>query len=250
MKQTATLIVLFLFIVFYSCNTEQAEKYTDVYVFIDITDSASVQASTYQSSIPEILKTIGVDTSSGGYSGGEVKFFLINDISNSQSEKIVLKRGNKGLLGQNPFDRLDEIKDFQSSLKKQLDKILRNADWEKSQSKIYQNLCRELANLKSAPGDKKIAIVFSDMLENSSLFSFYETGISKVSGYVKDIEGTYETLLSKDCSLPELSEIDIYLIAHRTVENDEKINLAEKFWSALFEFKKAKVRFDSELDIY
>jgi hypothetical protein len=248
MKIKVTIIVLFFLIILFSCSKEK-EKYTDVYVFIDVTDSTSLQTDNYQSSIPEILKAIGIDTISGGYSGGEVKFFLIDDISNSKSEKIVIKRGNPGVLGQNPFDRMDEINNFKNGLKNQLDKILRNAEWDRNQSKIYQNICRELSSLHSAEGEKKIIIIFSDMLENSSIFSFYGSRMDKIKSYINNIEGVYDKILSKDCAIQDLSGIEIYMIAQRTVENDEKVNLAEKFWTALFEYKNADVHFDSELDI-
>lgn len=150
------------------------------------------------------------------------------------------------MLGQNPLDRLDEIKRFSRGIGGDFTALLRDAQWQKNQSKIYQNLCRELNNLVRANSDKKAVIIYSDMLENSNLFSFYGSGIEKVHQYLEDMSQAKRDLTA-DCEMPDLSGVELNIVSLRTKENDEKINLASQFWTRFFQQQRALVRFGSEL---
>lgn len=221
-------------------------KFCSVYLFIDVTDTEFKSTPRYLSDIPLILRKMNVDSSRGGNDGGELRLFLINDLSESKSIVLQLAKGVPGLLGQNPLDRIDEIKKFASGVRQNLATLSEEAKWQTEQSKIYQNLCRELNNLVRTNGEQKIVIIYSDMLENSNLFSFYGTGIEKVRRYLQDMK-VAEKELRTDCQLPDLSGVEINVVTFRDKTNDERVNLASKFWSALFEQKNAKIRFDSEL---
>ena len=150
--------------------------------------------------------------------------------------------------GQNPLDRQDEIKKFQSDLSSKISELLKDNDWNKEKSKIYQNVCRELNNLKKADTKhSKTMILFSDMLENSTLLSFYK---SNTDVLINQIESFEKNTLSKDCAIPDLSEIEFYVVTNRNKTNDELINKAERFWKALFKLKNVKhFSFDAELHL-
>jgi hypothetical protein len=217
-------------------------------MLIDVTDHTLKNRDLLKSSIPQILTAIGVSTSSGGYSGGEVKIFTINDLSDSPSKTVTLRRGVDGALGQNPLDRLDEIKAFEAEFNKALDTILDNTNWDRNQSKIYQNICREINKLSNSPSNnKKVMIIFSDMLENSELFSFYRD--KEIENLSKNIGNLVEKKLDKECPLPNLEGIKIFVVTSRKPETDTLINKAEIFWKELFRRKNGAASFDSELDI-
>ena len=226
--------------------TQEKPKFTTVYVFVDVTDSLFRSANHYLPDIPVLLHKMNIDTVKGGYDGAELRILLINDLSESKSTVRRLEEGSPGMLGQNPLDRLDEIKKFSRGVREDFISLLRDAEWQKNQSKIYQNLCRELNNLVGANSDRKAVVIYSDMLENSNLFSFYGSGIEKVHHYVEDMNQTRQQLTA-DCEMPDLSGVEVNIISLRTKENDEKVNLASQFWTRLFQQQRAIVRFGSEL---
>ncbi len=226
--------------------TEEKPKFTTVYVFIDATESLFRSPSHYLPDIPSILRMMNVDTVKGGYNGAELRLFLINDLSETKSTVRRLEVGVSGMLGQNPLDRLDEVKKFSRGVREDFIALLQDAQWQKNQSKIYQNLCRELNNLASTKSDKKAVIIYSDMLENSNLFSFYGSGVEKVHRYIEDMNQARRELAA-DCEMPDLSGVELNIVTLRTKENDEKINLASQFWTRFFQQQRALVRFGSEL---
>lgn len=226
--------------------TQEKPKFTTVYVFIDVTDSLFRPASRYLPDIPLILREMNVDTVKGGYDGAELRLFLINDLSESKSTARRLEEGTPGMLGQNPLDRLDEIKKFARGIREDFVSLLREAQWQKNQSKIYQNLCRELNNLAGVKSDRKVAVIYSDMLENSNLFSFYGSGVEKVRRYLEDMDQARREL-SADCAMPNLSGVELSMVTFRTKGNDEKVNLASQFWTRFFQQQRAVVHFGSEL---
>jgi len=240
--------ILALLTLFSICGCHNGkEQYTSIYLFIDVTDTIFKNPETYLSDIPIIIKEIGIDTIRGGFNGGEVKMFLLNNVSQTKSVTVKLNKGISGLLGQNELDRMDEIKTFYKKLNQGINDLLASIEFQREQSKIYQNICRELNTLSNTHSDKKIVIIYSDMLENSNLFTFYGE-ISKIQSYINDINSAMQEL-SKDCSLPELSAIDVHIVTIRTKETDEKINLAEQFWTKLFMSKNCQVTFDVELNL-
>jgi hypothetical protein len=220
-------------------------KHTNIYILVDVTDSLFKDNQILVDSVPKILNKIGVSTTTGGDAGGETKIFVINDLSDSPSVSVKLNSDPGGLLGANPIDRTDEIKVFETNLKSALGKVTDGVEWNKDKSKIYQNVCRELNNLNKSEGEKTM-IVFSDMLENSELFSLYKNA-DKLATDVKNLE---QNVLKKDCELPDLSQTDLYFVSNRNKKNDQLINSAERFWKALFQLKKArKIVFDAELNV-
>jgi hypothetical protein len=215
-------------------------------VFVDVTDSLFRSPSRYLPDIPVMLHKMNIDTAKGGYDGAELRLFLINDLSESKSTARRLEEGNSGMMGENPLDRLDEVRKFSRGIGEDFTSLLREAEWQKNQSKIYQNLCRELNNLVRTNSDKKTVIIYSDMLENSKLFSFYGSGLEKVRHYIGDMNQAKQ-YLTGDCELPDLSGVELDIVSLRTKENDEKVNLASQFWTRLFQQQKAIVRFGPEL---
>ncbi|RPH37929.1 hypothetical protein EHM92_01415 [bacterium] len=226
--------------------TQEKPKFTTVYVFVDVTDSLFRSASHYLTDIPLILRKMNIDTVKGGYDGAELRLFLINDLSESKSTVRRLEEGTPGMLGQNPLDRLDEVRRFSRGIGSDFVSLLHDAEWQKNQSKIYQNLCRELNNLARANSNKKAVIIYSDMLENSNLFSFYGPGIEKVHAYIEDMNRARRELTG-DCEMPDLSGVELNIVTLRTKANDEKVNLASQFWTRFLQQQRALVRFGSEL---
>ena len=82
------------------------------------------------------------------------------------------------------------------------------------------------------------------------MFTFYGSNWkTQIEKMIEKPEETLTQLAKKGPALPDLSEFEIYIITNRTAENDEKINLSERFWTTLFEYQGATVHFNSVLEI-
>ena len=232
-----------------SCKNEVA-KTTQICILIDVTDEKFQDKSFVSENLPKYLKLMHLDKNTGGFSGGEIKFSLINEVSDSKSKTIKITTGETGMLGENPLNRKDEVDKFYSELEDSFSELLNSANWGTEASKIYQKVTRELIKMKKSEADKKHIIIYSDMLENSQLFSFYGANWrSKIEKMIKDPESTLATLSKNGPALPDLSEFEIHVITTRTSANDEKINTSEQFWTTILEFQGAAVSFNSVLEI-
>lgn len=247
-KQPIFSLLIFLLI----CSSCKEEKVTTtkICVLIDVSDERFKKENYVSENVPKLLKLMNLDKQTGGFSGGEIKLSLINEISDSKSETVKIKTGVTGLMGENPLNRKDEVEKFYFDLESSFSKILTEANWGTDASKIYQKVTRELLKMKNSEADFKYLIIYSDMLENSNMFSFYgvnwKTNIQKM---MEDPGATLEQLSKIGPALPDLSEFNIYIITSRTSENDEKINLSEQFWTSIFEYQGAIVNFNSVLEI-
>ena len=244
---------LLLFIIFIFCLNSCANEtttITQICVLIDVTDERFKDENFIQENLPKILRLMNIDKDKGGYSGGEVKLSLINEVSDSKSKTVKIESAETGLMGENPLNRKDQVQKFYNELDSAFSQILDNANWGTDASKIYQKVARELIKMKNADAGKKYLIIYSDMLENSQLFSFYGANWkNNINKLIENPETTLKTLSEKGPTLPDLSEFTIYVITTRTPENDEKINLSEQLWIALFEYQGAKVVFNAGLEL-
>ena len=220
--------------------TSREHRTTAVYVFVDVTDSLFRHAATYRGDLDQILKLMSVDTLRGGPDGGEVRVFLISDLSESKARSRQLAPGVTGLLGQNPLDRLDEVRAFARGLSQDASTLFDSVQWERRQSKIYQNLCRELPRLATTKATRRVAIVYSDLLENSRLLTFYGSGPEAMRARQRDT-AAIERMLADDCRLPDLRGVEIHVVTLRTAITDEAVNVAVDFWRSLLERKGASV---------
>uniref|UniRef100_UPI003216377B hypothetical protein n=1 Tax=uncultured Draconibacterium sp. TaxID=1573823 RepID=UPI003216377B len=252
MKAQKTIKILPLFILllsFFSCKTETPQK-TAITVLIDVTDERFKDSNFVSENLPKFLRLMKLNKETGGFSGGEIKLSLINEVSDSKSKTIKIDVGETGMMGENPLNRKDEVERFYNELEQSFSSIIEKADWGTNASKIYQKVTRECIKMNKTEADRKYLLIYSDMLENSSQFSFYGQNWKKrIEKMMEEPEKTIELLAQKGPALPDLSTFDIYIIATRTSGNDEKINLSEQFWTTLFEYQGASVTFGSGLEI-
>lgn len=249
MFRTLGILSILTIILLSACKNEVATT-TQICVLIDVTDEKLQDESFISVNLPKYLRLMQLDKNTGGFSGGEIKFSLINEVSDSKSKTIKITRGETGLLGENPLNRKDEVDKFYTELESSFTRLLDSANWGTNASKIYQKVTRELIKMKKYEADQKYLIIYSDMLENSKLFSFYGANWkSKIERMIEEPETTLETLSKNGPTLPDLSEFEIHIVTSRTSANDEKINLSEQLWISLLEYQGAVVSFNSVLEI-
>lgn len=241
------LLVMILFTL--SCKKQEVQN-TQVCALIDVTDEKFQDTGFTNENLPHILKLMKLDEENGGYSGGEVKISLINEISDSKSKSVLIEPAETGMLGENPLNRRDEVKRFKAELEQSFSSVLDETNWGTDASKIYQKVVRELIKMKKKEADRYYLVIYSDMLENSELFSFYGANWQqKIQKMAANPEETIEELSKKGPAIPDLSEFDIFVVVSRNEGNDEKINLSEQFWTSIFEYQGATVTFNSNLEI-
>ncbi|WP_346862875.1 hypothetical protein [uncultured Draconibacterium sp.] len=250
MKRTRIIFLTFaLFTLLLSCKTETPQN-TAISVLIDVTDERFKDENFIAENLPKFLTLMKLDKETGGFSGGEIKLSLINEVSDSRSKSIKIEVGETGMMGENPLNRKDQVERFYNDLNQAFVSLLESADWGTDASKIYQKVTRECIKMNRTVADRKYLIIYSDMLENSSLFSFYGTNWkNQIEKMTTEPEKTLGQLAKNGPALPDLSAFEIYIIATRTSGNDEKINLSEQFWTSLFEYQGATVTFSSGLEI-
>lgn len=241
-------IIFFLFI-FNSCKEEKVTS-TQICVLIDVSDKHFKEENFVVENTPRFLELMGLNKNTGGFSGGEIKLSIINEVSDSKSKTVKIAAAKTGLLGENPLNRKDEVNRFYTDLEESFSEILESANWGTNASKIYQKVTREIIKMKKTEADNKYLIIYSDMLENSKLFTFYGANWkSSIEKMIKDPETTLAKLSENGPTLPDLSEFEIRIITTRTSTNDEKINRSEQLWISLFEYQGANVSFNSVLEI-
>jgi hypothetical protein len=250
MKRSHIVFLTFaLFSLLLSCKTETPQS-TAISVLIDVTDERFKDDNFIADNLPKFLALMKLDKETGGFSGGEIKLSLINEVSDSKSKSIKIELGETGMLGENPLNRKDQVERFYNELHQAFVSLLESADWGTDASKIYQKVTRECIKMNRTVADRKYLIIYSDMLENSSLFSFYgQNWHSQIEKMMAEPDKTLGQLAKKGPALPDLSEFEIFIIATRTSGNDEKINLSEQFWTSIFEYQGATVTFGSGLEI-
>lgn len=249
MKQIIKSFFILVLFANFGCKTE-TPQYTAITVLIDVSDEKFRDENFKNENLPKFLSLMDLDIEKGGFSGGEVKLSLINEVSDSKSKTIKIPCGEPGMMGENPLNRLDAVKQFHEKLGGGISDILEKADWGTDASKIYQKVTRECLKMDRISADRKLLIIYSDMLENSKQFSFYGNNWkAQIENMLLDPEATIGKLAKNGPALPDLSEFEIYIISARTSGNDEKINLSEQLWTGIFEYQGAVVSFNSSLDI-
>ncbi len=232
-----------------SCQHETPQT-TAICVLIDVSDARFKNENYIGDNLPKIIKLMKLNKETGGYSGGQVKLSLINEVSDSKSRSVNIEMAETGMMGENPLNRMDEVKRFYADLENEMSNVLEKADWGTNASKIYQKVTRECIKMNRIEADRKYMVIYSDMLENSELFSFYgKNWKSHIEKMMAEPERTLVKLSRSGPALPDLSEFEIFIVATRTSGNDEQINLSEQFWTTLFEYQGASVTFSSNLEI-
>ncbi len=249
MKFRCPIFIILLLTFLFACQKQEVQN-TQVCVLIDVTDEKFQDPNFSKENLPPLLKLMKLNEENGAYSGGEIKLSLINEISDSRSKSIRIGTAQTGLMGENPLNRRDEVNRFKNELEQSFTSILDETNWGTDASKIYQKVIRELIKMKKKEADRYYLVIYSDMLENSELFSFYgQNWQQRIEKMAVNPDQTIAELSQKGPAMPDLSEFDIYVVVSRNTENDEKINLSEQFWTSIFEYQGATVTFNSNLEI-
>ncbi len=246
MRKTVAYLAL---IVLLGCGKENAQTDREllgqtnaIHILFDLTEKSS-QNSTLP--LKELIDNLAKNSDGEDRAGLKAYIHTISDISDTKTQRIQYE-----ILPATAFDtrlkRLEEKRKFKQELANVIGQVVdTNVSLGKNKSKIYAKLCEELNNNNDS--GRRIFVIFSDMLENDKI-SFY--GMTIKSKFLKKTINEADTELGKlyNCQLPDLSKTEVYVITDRNEKNDELINTAKTFWTALFKKHNCKkIAFDAQL---
>lgn len=129
---------------------------------------------------------------------------LISDVSYTPVQVVELKGVNRWL--SNEIDRQDAISGFQKDIANAI-KTDTEDKLGKSMSSIYLPIREELFSLSESKAQKRVAVIYSDLLENEPSFSLYGPKSLQQAN-----SETVKKSLEAHMQLPPLTGIEVYLI--------------------------------------
>ena len=223
-----------------SCTEEKASQ-TDVYIYLDYTEGQDYSAQIAEDMDKYLALMEVAGEQSRNY--GAIKVYPLHDISAGVSKTVKLKEGKSQLEG-NKFLRKKEVDAFTAKLTdKMLDINTNFTGKELTSSHIFTPICKGVKKLNKSDADKKIILIYSDMLENSELANFHSKSI------------TFESLkanFDKSCDMDDTSEIEFYIVHPVNKKNDQKIRKASDLWAKYLLDKgmdEDAFHFDTGIDI-
>lgn len=234
------MILMSLFIFTLGCNTSPPTE-TELYIYLDFTEGQdySTQITQDLDNYAELLQ-VGEN---GSPNFGKVKIFPLYDLTSARSKVVKLKKG-KSEFEANEFLRQKELDKFKNKLVASLMEM--NATYTGTalnNSHLIEPICKGMQKLNKSSADKKVVLIYSDMLENSTVVNFH--GKSKHRpDWAKRIDAV--------CAIEDVADLDIFVVYPIDKKMDGKITKAAEFWTDYFASKGADgdtFRFDTEIDL-
>lgn len=229
-------IVMSLFLIsLSSCNltlSEDPPLSTTTYIFVDKTDKKAPKGIITDEQINKVFDSMGWIEGGNLFNGGSLKIMEINDISMNTAITFELPKGNASIRnGTTSQQRAVNVRNFKKEVKDGITKFVSTLSFGNEESEVYRNLCKQIRNLNDEKADKKNIIIYSDMLENSPIFTLYGKTINEKEIFIK---------AEKECIFPKMNEINLYIIPPVNIDNKDLISRSEKFWTTFFLQKQVK----------
>lgn len=220
-------ITVILTVVIIACTIQPPTK--EVAVLRDITDKHFAQPNT-----EEISRLY--DFEKGKWNSAKFRLSNISDVSYNPANEASIEAENEWL--GNEFVREKKIKKFNG----EVNIILGDSANEKNgkpNSSVYLPIIRELNRLSQSTAEKKVLLVYSDLMENQKELSFYD---GKKLKLLETKAETIRQFLEKQQGLSDLKGIEVHFIYQpANAEADKKFRIVSNFYKNLLENKGAKV---------
>lgn len=200
---------------------------TEVSVLRDITEPHLAKLDT-----SEIFHFYGTDK----WGGRIFRFTDISDVSYSRTRQTSIEAENQWL--SNEYEREDKIEKLNDDIG-QIVADSQKTITGKPYSSIYNHIARELTQLTQIKAQRKILLIYSDLMENQKDFSFYN---SRTFNLLQTNPNEIQQLLEKNGTLSRLDGIEIYMVYEPVnSEKDRAFGIVSEFYRNLLESKGAKV---------
>lgn len=170
------------------------------------------------------------------WQGADFRYSTITDLSLNEMSEAHIK-ASFSLLS-NEFERTSEVAAFNANVN-----TILSAGKLRGEGRIhtsaYKPISRELMHLSESAAEKKILVVYSDLMENESDFSLY--GKNMLELIEKNPESVKEAFL-KEMPLPSLSGITVYFVYTPKSEiQDKEFSILSQLYASMLEAKGANV---------
>ena len=221
---------------FFACATSDTRKSTDYSVIRDLTDSVKVMPDE-----DALISDLGIDTNI--WNGINFSFFNVSDVSYTPHWRISLSKGGDRLAS-SEYVRKREVTAFKGKLTALLDSA-RSDTVGRDHSSIYLPIAEELARLSNSNADRKVLVIYSDLMENTPDLSFYNPRTFAQLNSDPDI--IVDKLTAK-AKLPDLTGIAIHLVYEpKDAQDDIRFRQVSGFFRQLFEGQGATVSISANL---
>lgn len=141
------------------------------------------------------------------------RFINLSDVSMNQITQFSLKASP--VLLSNEIARDKEVKEMESTILAHLNNVDQDS-LGRSHSSIYLPIAKELMMLCSSGSDRKVLVVYSDLMENTDQLSFYkEQSTAMLQSNSKGIKSIFESIQI----LPDLRGVQVYFIYQPSSQN-------------------------------
>ncbi|MEO5644466.1 MAG: hypothetical protein ABIQ40_02080 [Bacteroidia bacterium] len=230
-------VALVAMLVLLGCATADGQrKHIEYAVMIDLTDSIKV--------VPDensVVSDLGID----GNIWSSVNFSLGNftDVSYTPRAHLSLAKA-PGRLSASEFTRKREVVAFKATLTTLLDSA-RSDTSGKPNSSLYLPIVEELTRLSNSTADRKVLVIFSDLMENSPDVSFYSPNTLAL---LRTNPDKVKAMLFAKAKLPNLKGIEIKLIYQpKNAKDDAVFRTVSQFFSSMFTEAGATVTISANL---
>lgn len=231
----STLLVLVGLAFMASCVEEKKAPTIEIIVLKDITDKSKMHPDAN-----ELIELFGLKSNS--LQGAVFAVRSISDVSYTSRHVAELLPENKWMV--NEFERAKEIKKFSAETARLL--AIETVDSGKAYSSIYLPLARELNELSKSKSEKRILLVYSDLMENTPELSFYRNEDFEL---LKNQPDLLQKRLEKELLLNPLGGIEIHFIFQpKDNKSDKRFQIISEFYKKMFEQRGATVIISANLN--
>ena len=237
-----SLVLVFIVLLTSACFKSTCEDLgsstNTTYVFIDYTDQLNFNK--FKENWEQDYKTINKMYPLRSCQGGKLRMIPVTNLGSNEITAISYDALPASL---NEFNPPIDYTLFKRDFKKSMETFLLREAKELPSTHLFEPMCTAFHQLQaSSESGRKVAIFYSDMLENSDGGSLYSK-----KGDPTIMLKNWET--NTGCSLPNLSGIEIYIVNHRKEGTNQLIRKSNLFWKDTFSSKGAKVVLTSSLEL-
>ncbi|MBK5286585.1 MAG: hypothetical protein JJE25_14410 [Bacteroidia bacterium] len=229
-----SILILGSTILIVACTSSKPTT-TEVIVLRDITENHLAKPQ------PDAILWL-YDFSESKWNGASFRFVDLSDVSYNRTSETKIESVNQWM--SNELEREKQIKRFKSDVVE----ILDSTDKEtigKNFSSVYLPMARELNRLSQSKSQKRIFLVFSDLMENSLGFSFYD---KKVLQLLQSNPDSLRKRFDKMLPLQSLTGVEVHFIFEpENVIQDAEFKIVSEFYRKFFEDKGAIVTISANL---
>lgn len=182
-------------------------------------------------------------TGDNKWNGADFEFGDLSDVSYNRFSEVKINTADMWM--SNELDRDKEIKDFKNKVSK-IVTLAGNDTIGKRNSSIYLPIARKLNELAQSKAQRKILLIYSDLMENTIDVSFYNKKT------LAELETNPEAIgkqLEQLQALQNLNGIEVYFIYQpNDAENDKVFTLVSALYKRILEDKGAITKISANIN--